>query len=460
MRRFYAIFLRPFSAQEDKARQEFILNVLLLGSIVLSLAATILVINSYLSLRPNYQGVSPTAIAGVLLFFSCLYLLSRRRYYRASGLIFVLFYFLIGALNLYSWGIMLAQGWMVLVLVIIMSSVLISTFFAGAVSLLIVSLAFLLTYLQTTGQIHPKLFWVTQPGHYNDAIAYSFSIGVIAVVSWLSNREIAKSLKRARSSEGLLKKERDQLETIVEQRTRALIKAQREELLQLHRFAEFGHLATDLLHDLMVPLTSVSLDVKRFNQAKQTRLSSRAVKGVEKMERFISSARKQIQHQEQRSLFRLADEVLLAREVLGSRARKGKVKMVFSLSEELKMFGSAIAFHKVAVNLLSNAIDACAEKNGLRQVTTTLELVGQVVRLTVKDTGVGITPAKLKKVFDPFFTTKDAASGIGIGLSVVQEMVEKELGGTVVITSQAGRGTTVIVEFPLVADGKKARQTR
>jgi len=69
-----------------------------------------------------------------------------------------------------------------------------------------------------------------------------------------------------------------------------------------------------------------------------------------------------------------------------------------------------------------------------------------VVRLRVLDTGQGVPKEVLPRLFDPFFTTR--ASGTGLGLSISQSIIQ-EHGGAISIASREGRGTTVIVEFPL-----------
>ena len=84
------------------------------------------------------------------------------------------------------------------------------------------------------------------------------------VIAWLSNREIEKSLKRARRSEAALKVERDALEITVEARTRQLREAQADQLSQLYRFAEFGQISSGLFHDLVNPLNAMSLNMENI----------------------------------------------------------------------------------------------------------------------------------------------------------------------------------------------------
>ncbi|MRR17603.1 MAG: sensor histidine kinase, partial [Deltaproteobacteria bacterium] len=62
------------------------------------------------------------------------------------------------------------------------------------------------------------------------------------------------------------------------------------------------------------------------------------------------------------------------------------------------------------------------------------------------DTGEGITEENLPRIYDPYFTSKPA--GTGLGLAIVQKIMEAH-GGAVRVESEAGRGTTVTLKFPL-----------
>jgi signal transduction histidine kinase len=102
---------------------------------------------------------------------------------------------------------------------------------------------------------------------------------------------------------------------------------------------------------------------------------------------------------------------------------------------------------QVFVNLMINAIHAM-ENQGL--LTLTAEKHNGLVRVTIADTGQGISAEHLPKIFDPFFTTKASGQGTGLGLYNVRAIVRKYK-GELTVDSQVGKGTTFSLVFPIVA---------
>ena len=71
----------------------------------------------------------------------------------------------------------------------------------------------------------------------------------------------------------------------------------------------------------------------------------------------------------------------------------------------------------------------------------------KTVRVEVADTGSGVPTSVMPRIFDPFFTTKPVGQGTGLGLSITYGIV-KEHRGTIEVTSDEGRGTIFILQFP------------
>jgi signal transduction histidine kinase len=94
--------------------------------------------------------------------------------------------------------------------------------------------------------------------------------------------------------------------------------------------------------------------------------------------------------------------------------------------------------------LISNAAEAMPTGGTLEISAVENESQGTIT-ISVRDTGIGITPEGMAKLFQPLFTTK--ARGVGLGLMVVKNLTEAN-GGTVAVQSAVGEGTSFSVTLP------------
>jgi signal transduction histidine kinase len=95
--------------------------------------------------------------------------------------------------------------------------------------------------------------------------------------------------------------------------------------------------------------------------------------------------------------------------------------------------------------LLDNAADAVAQGGEIR---IGYEIAGPRVRVTVRDTGAGMTPEVLARATGPFFTTRPNGAGKGLGLPIADRFA-RHAGGSLEITSAPGTGTTVALLLPM-----------
>ena len=125
-----------------------------------------------------------------------------------------------------------------------------------------------------------------------------------------------------------------------------------------------------------------------------------------------------------------------------------------------KVLADPTQVQQVLMNLCTNAGHAMREKGGQLSIRLdTIQLVeadllldpemspGQHLRLTVSDTGHGISAEILDRIFDPYFTTKKIGEGTGLGLAVVHGIVKRH-GGTIRVQSHVGQGSSFEVFFP------------
>ncbi len=103
---------------------------------------------------------------------------------------------------------------------------------------------------------------------------------------------------------------------------------------------------------------------------------------------------------------------------------------------------------EIFLNLFNNAF--AAMEDGGRLAITVSRAGADFIAATVSDTGCGISESDLKRIFEPFFSTKTGKGGTGLGLSITYGLIQ-ELGGSVSVRSEVGKGTEFTVRLPVKA---------
>lgn len=235
--------------------------------------------------------------------------------------------------------------------------------------------------------------------------------------------------------------------------------AQREQLVQAERVAAWRELARRLAHELKNPLFPLQITVENLQRARErspeqfdevfrestaTLLAElenlRAIVG--RFSDFAKVPSPQLQAVDVNATVR---ETVKLFEAQFSAVGRPPIAAELHLAENPGAIqADAELLHRMLQNLILNAMDAMPA-GGTLTIRTLRQNGG--VRLTVTDTGTGLTPEECQRLFTPYYTTKQ--HGTGLGLAIVQSVVSDH-GGRITVESDPGRGTTFVIDLPAV----------
>lgn len=179
-------------------------------------------------------------------------------------------------------------------------------------------------------------------------------------------------------------------------------------------------------------------------------LGSRILEGSRRIKRIVKELRDYSRQEsgEQWESVNVNEVIRSAQILLGNMIKKSTRCFAPDLDESVPpLRGRFQRLEQVIVNVLQNACQALDDETKGIFVATSYEASSEKVVIVCRDQGVGIPEQHLNHVMDPFFTTKRDCGGTGLGLSICSTIVQ-ELEGTIEISSEPGRGTTVTLKFP------------
>jgi signal transduction histidine kinase/ActR/RegA family two-component response regulator len=135
------------------------------------------------------------------------------------------------------------------------------------------------------------------------------------------------------------------------------------------------------------------------------------------------------------------------------------IQIIENINSDSIIMGSPTQVHQILMNLCTNASQAMETNGGILDVSLDDVAIdgrfaipklkhGDYIKLTVKDSGVGISPQIIDSIFDPYFTTKAIGEGTGMGLAVVHGIIES-YGGKIIVESIINKGTCFSVYLPI-----------
>ncbi len=288
-------------------------------------------------------------------------------------------------------------------------------------------------------------------------VLHSMAILKIEQVSELLEIFAARTsaeLERLRT-EDELKKYRDQLEDLVEERTQELHAIQKQ-LLRKERLATLGQLTATVSHELRNPLGSIrnSLAVIHRIADKNNSMMNNALqiseRGIQRCDNIIS---------ELLDFSRIKDLNLKVKnvddwvdEIINDYEFPPEITLSLDLTSQLTLAFDQERLLRAMINIVNNACESLLADNESSHelkalcVTISTHLRDKTLEIKITDNGPGMSEKLQENIYEPLFSTK--TFGVGLGLPVVKQILIQH-GGSLVIRSQEKQGTQVSLLLPV-----------
>ena len=322
----------------------------------------------------------------------------------------------------------------------------------------------LVTVLACVMETYSGVLQPTKQGRFQAAVINrSVVVGVLLTVAYLGvsweerkAREEAARAALARETESLLKANTQ------------LVQA-KDQLNRSERLAAVGQLVASVAHEVGTPLHSIAWHVQALAEEpgvtpemrkRVTIIDDQLTRVVRIIQDLLSSTRPR----QPEPQWLPVEEVVGPSAVLMEPAFHEKgIALVVDIPKDLPLlWADKGKIHQVLVNVLANALAATPAQGKVTVMAESREassaelergrLVAEgmspvVISIEVQDTGGGMPEEDAQKAFEPFFTTKAVGKGTGLGLFLSRESVVAH-GGSLTLTSEIGRGTTVTMTLP------------
>ncbi|MBI5658725.1 MAG: PAS domain S-box protein [Nitrosomonadales bacterium] len=291
--------------------------------------------------------------------------------------------------------------------------------------------------MESAGVLGGRIFEVTHTG-----MRYQGKPAILEVFYDITERKHAEEM----------------LEEKVEERTRELRENQAEkdrvtgQLIQAEKMAAIGTMVSGIGHEINNPLYVIMGKAEAIRDERDVSACNEHARDIIKQARHISAIVKNLsgyirpadRHELENTDVRekLVEAIAMAKHSL----LDDRIVIHRNFAPVPKISAKPEEIQQVFFNVIRNGIQAMAGQ-GVLEVATALE-DGQVC-IRIRDTGTGIRAEHLGKIFDPFFTTKGPDEGEGLGMYIVQKIVNK-YNGTIALESQESKGTTVTIRFPAI----------
>ncbi|MBI1849353.1 MAG: HAMP domain-containing protein [Planctomycetes bacterium] len=239
------------------------------------------------------------------------------------------------------------------------------------------------------------------------------------------------------------------------------LEGNREKLIRAQKDVAWREMAAQVAHEIKNPLTPMKLATQHLLQTYKdgspqfadvmTRSTSTIIEQIDSLQK-IATEFGDFARLPKRDLKPIdVNEVLRDSLALYAADAAPNLRVVTELDASLpRVRADWDALRRVFINLVNNALQAMPN-GGTLHVTSRLGKIADVaaVEARVIDTGAGMSPEVFARIFQPYFSTK--SRGTGLGLAICKRAID-EMNGEIVVQSEAGKGTEVIVRLPSISN--------
>ena len=239
----------------------------------------------------------------------------------------------------------------------------------------------------------------------------------------------------------------------------AKLKEGQDQLIHASKLALLGEFSAGICHELNNPLVIIKgyselLLRKEFPRTEQDKMVQDILKSAERMENISNHLKKfsRVDKESDWTIFKLSEVISESLTFLKIMLKVGNVELVTNYEDSKVVYGNMTKLVSIIQNFVSNSVDAFASAPAKDEKLITITTEDDKensdnVKITYKDNAGGIKPEILNSIFDAFFTTKGPEKGTGLGMSIVQTIVEEHK-GRIRVENEYGVGITFAISFP------------
>jgi PAS domain S-box-containing protein len=223
------------------------------------------------------------------------------------------------------------------------------------------------------------------------------------------------------------------------------------EVQRKEKLTAMGELASGVAHEIRNPLNAISMiaqryekefapsrNVKEYNQLTRV-LKKESLRVNNIIRQFLQFARPPKIRLDKKSAKEFAEHLT----GLFSPLAADKHVLFRAFTEDIVLIIDEEQMTQAILNLLQNSLDATPEHG---EIFLNIRKTGDMVELTVRDSGSGIPPEEREKIFDLYYTTKLGGTGLGLGIT---HRIVSQHGGSIDVHSEVGVGSTMIIRLPV-----------